>query len=236
MSPAESEPLQYSGRVTDRVADVAGEALVDPTDRRGTDPAVSNRAWEMGAMTAKISISLYELAYGCHLYGATTGFDRALSKARRALHPEPDLLKPEHRDATLEFLRAWGCRHLALADKKPSSDALQSWTRAHAAELPKPGRSVETLSDGELAAVARAYAALAARRAGQHARFGPVAAAKTLFLLQPHTCPPWDNAIREYLSCDDSAAGYQRTWGYAARRIMPSGSAGQSQRTALVSA
>jgi hypothetical protein len=170
-------------------------------------------------MTDKISISLYELAYGCHLYGAMTGFDRALSKVRRALHPEPDLLKPEHRHATLEFLRAWGCQHLALADTELSSDALQSWTRAHAADLPKPGRSVEMLSDGELAAVARAYANLATKKASQHAQFGPVAAAKTLFLLQPYTCPPWDNAIREYLSCDVSAAGYQRYLGEVGRFV-----------------
>ena len=91
-------------------------------------------------MTDKISISLYELAYGRHLYGAMSGFDKALSKARLALQPEPDLLKPEHRHATLEFLRAWGCQHLAKADTELSSDALQSWWGA--CRRPAEARSV----------------------------------------------------------------------------------------------
>lgn len=103
-----------------------------------------------GRYDHKISISLYELAYATHLYGAMTGFDRALSKARQALQPEADLVKPEHRDATLDFLRKWGCQHLALAGGKLSSDALLSWWRTHATDLPKPGQSLETLGDEEL--------------------------------------------------------------------------------------
>src|SRR5437870_1484321 len=111
-------------------------------------------------MIDKIKISLYELAYGCHLYGAMTRFDRALREARRALRPKADLLKPNHRDATLEFLRAWGCR-LATIDHKRSSDALLSWWNEHAADLPTPRQSVEMLGGEELAALGRAYKSLA---------------------------------------------------------------------------
>jgi len=76
---------------------------------------------------------------------------------------------------------------------------------------------LETLDEEELAAVAWAYAALATRTAGQYARFGPVAASKTLFLLRPHACPPWDNAIREHFGCDVSAAGCKRYLGEVGR-------------------
>jgi hypothetical protein len=170
-------------------------------------------------MTDTISVSLYELAYRCHLYGAMTAFDAPLKEARQALEPTPDLMKPEHRVATLHFLRAWGCRHLAVADQAQSSEALRLWALDHEEDLPKPGRSLETLDDEELAAVARAYEALATRTACQHARFGPVAAAKTLFLLRQHACPPWGNAIRGHLGCDASAAGYKRYLGQVGRLV-----------------
>ncbi len=109
---------------------------------------------------------------------------------------------------TGRFLRAWGCLHLAVADHEQSSEARRSWAQDYAGGLPNARRSLETLGEEELAAVARAYATLAAKQAGRHARFGPVAAAKTLFLLRPHTCPPWDNAIRGwvFLSCLSSGS------------------------------
>jgi hypothetical protein len=67
--------------------------------------------------------------------------------------------------------------------------------------------------------MAKGYAALAARTAGEHGLFGAVAAAKTLFLLRPHAFPAWDTAIRKNLSCDVSAAGYKRYLGTIGRVV-----------------
>jgi hypothetical protein len=170
-------------------------------------------------MTDVISVSLYELAYRCHLYGAMTGFDAPLKTARNALRPAPDLMKLEHRTAALHFLRAWGCQHLAVADEDIASEALRSWAQCHASNLPEPGRSLETFDKEELAGMAQSFAALAARTAGAHGLFGAVAAAKTLFLVRPHAFPAWDTAIRKNLGCDVSAAGYERYLGIIGRLV-----------------
>jgi len=55
---------------------------------------------------------LFELVYCCRLYGESTGFDAALATFWDATGRRADLLRDDHRELTLEWLRRWGCRTL----------------------------------------------------------------------------------------------------------------------------
>jgi len=173
----------------------------------------------MSTSSVPAILHLYDLAYYCHVYAGMTDNDRTTEEARRLLQPFPDLLPPDHRDVILDWLRDWGCRHLARSDHHEASMELRAWAHEHLADLHAPERSLDLLSHNELASLAKAYVALASRRASRYATFGAVAAAKILFLLRPSACPPWDTATGKNLGYNGSAAGYLRYLTYVAHQL-----------------
>lgn len=146
-----------------------------------------------------------QVAAALRAFGASAGAETSLIVLRDATHPAIDLSVRAHRDALLRFLRAWGCRHLRRDDTGRSSRALASWWRRFGPTLPPATAPLADLDDAQLAALGRAYAALArspaAFRTGRDGdvsvSFGDTAAAKALFAIRPQAVPPWDEPMRK---------------------------------------
>jgi hypothetical protein len=137
-------------------------------------------------------------------FAASAGPETSLAVLRETTHPAIDLSVRAHREALLRFLRAWGCRHLRRDDTGRSSRALASWWSRFRPTLPPETAPLTDLDDAQLAALGRAYAALARSPAAFRASgrgdvsvsFGDTAAAKALFAIRPQAVPPWDEPIR----------------------------------------
>jgi len=137
-------------------------------------------------------------------FAASAGPETSLAVLRDTTHPAIDLSVRAHREALLRFLRAWGCRHLRRDDTGRSSRALASWWRRFGRTLPPGSASLTDLDNEQLAALGRAYAALARSPAAFRASrdgdvsvsFGDTAAAKALFAIRPQAVPPWDEPMR----------------------------------------
>jgi hypothetical protein len=146
-----------------------------------------------------------QVAASLRAFGEIAGSETSLAVLRDATQPAIDLSVREHREALLRFLRAWGCRHLRRDDTRRSSRALASWWSRFGSTLPPAAAPLTDLDDERLAALGRAYAALArspaAFRAGRDGdvsvSFGDTAAAKALFAIRPQAVPPWDEPMRK---------------------------------------
>ncbi len=145
-----------------------------------------------------------QVAAALRAFAAIAGPETSLAVLRDATRPAIDLSVRAHREALLRFLRAWGCRHLRRDDTGRSSRALASWWSRFGPKLPSETAPLTDLDDAQLAALGRAYAALArspaafrASRGGDvSVSFGDTAAAKALFAIRPLAVPPWDEPMR----------------------------------------
>ena len=148
-----------------------------------------------------------QVAATLRAFAVSAGAETSLAVLRDATQPAIDLSARAHRDALLRFLRAWGCRHLRRDDTGRSSRALASWWRRFGATLPPVTTPLTDLDDARLAALGRAYVALARAPAAFRASrdgdvsvsFGDTAAAKALFAIRPQAVPPWDEPMRRAL-------------------------------------
>jgi hypothetical protein len=153
-------------------------------------------------------------------FGPLAGDDRSSIRLRRVTGGGLDLSVGAHRTALLAWLRAWGCRHLRVADTGRSSRALAGWWRVHRASLPDPARPLVAMADRELELGAAAFDALATAPAAWRSlpdgrasvSFGQTAAAKALFAIRPLAFPPWDEPIRATLGLEDRAGRGYRTY------------------------
>ncbi len=170
---------------------------------------------------------VHELAYCCRLFAEVAGTDAASDRFRAATRGAPDLSRPAHRAALLQWLRSWGCRSLRIEDDRRTSAALRAWWAEWAPGLPEPGRTLDTLDDIALDGAAGAYADLAGRVGPrrQHGerlvdvRFGATAAGKALYALRPQALPPWDRGIRVALGFGEDGAGYRQALVRARREL-----------------
>jgi hypothetical protein len=151
-----------------------------------------------------LTLTLDQVAAALRAFGASAGLETSLADLRDTTEPAIDLSVRAHREALLRFLRAWGCRHLRRDDTGRSSRVLASWWRRFGPTLPPPTATLTDLDDEQLAALGRAYAALARSPAAFRASrdgdvsvsFGDTAAAKALFAIRPQAVPPWDEPMR----------------------------------------
>jgi hypothetical protein len=151
------------------------------------------------------TLSREQVAAALRAFAAIAGPETSLSLLRDTTRPNLDLTVRAHREALLQFLRAWGCRHLRRDDTGRSSRALASWWSRFGPTLPPETVPLTDLDDAQLAAVGRAYVALARSPAAFRASgrgdvpvsFGDTAAAKALFAIRPQAVPPWDEPMRK---------------------------------------
>ncbi len=150
------------------------------------------------------TLSRDQVARTLRAFAAIAGPETSLALLQETTRPAIDLSVRDHREALLRFLRAWGCRHLRRDDTGRSSRALASWWSRFSPTLPPETAPLTDLDDAQLAALGRAYAALARSSAAFRASrggdvpvsFGDTAAAKALFAIRPQAVPPWDEPMR----------------------------------------
>jgi len=140
---------------------------------------------------------------GPHALGAS---DRSYDELLAATAPAIDLARRAHRAALHRWLNAWGCRIRYPLPGEPDrfDRSLAAWWRRRSATLGPVRDPLAELSDGEIDAIADAFADLSAAAVAIDARghdrtMGPTAAAKCLYALRPHSVMPWDLMIAERL-------------------------------------
>src|SRR5215475_6932072 len=137
-------------------------------------------------------------------YGAVTGYDVSFRRLTRSTGDHLDLRSETHRVAVIDWLRAWGCRHLRRTDTDRTAEALKLWWVEWGEALPAQETALTDLTDPGLLVVEQAYDALrAAPAAGRSLKgrdidvvFGDTAAAKVMFAARPNAFLPWDDPIR----------------------------------------
>lgn len=160
---------------------------------------------------------LFDLVYCCRPYAEATEFDASLTRLWEATDGQVELSRPGHRELTIGWLRAWGCRTLRLEDTELTLRVLEDWADRWLDALHAVDSTIDELTDDELDVAARAYGDLAFTPAAHRefrgrlldVNFGPTAAAKTLFAIRPKALLPWDGAIRRALGYDGSPASYR---------------------------
>ena len=110
-------------------------------------------------------VRLYELAYGCRLFGELAGADTASADLNTATKGRVDLGNPAHAKALLVWLNKWGCRQFAIDHHPTAASMLADWGARWIDSLPKPNASLSKLSTRQLATTADAYADLKDRQA-----------------------------------------------------------------------
>ena len=163
-------------------------------DRRGRDALAGLRD---GSPLEDIRATLAAFA-------ALVGDDQRSNELRSATGGRVDLSLPNHRDAVLNWLRQWGCRHLRRADHARSSKAMLAWWKGYRPDIPPSNVTLDRLDAVALSDAGRAHAALAGSLAARRRHgdgevdvvFGSTAAAKAMFALRPLVFPPWDEPIR----------------------------------------
>jgi hypothetical protein len=163
-------------------------------------------------------MNLYELGFGCWVFGVLSGNDSRVTQLRQATGGQVDPHDPRHRKFLFEWLNKWGCRqfskvhHVSIAG--PSLDA---WAERWLATLPADDVTLEAIGPAQIGVIISAYDDLRRQQAGMrtlpdgsisHVMYGPVGAAKTLFALRPNVCPPWDRYTLYALGLDQSGASY----------------------------
>jgi hypothetical protein len=138
-------------------------------------------------------------------YAAVTAYDASLNRLYSVTGGSaPDLSFAAHRVGVIEWLRGWGCRHLRKVDTAKTSDALRAWWAKWGPALPAESVTITRLAPDDLDTIELAYeelrtckaAARSLRNRDVDVQFGPTAAAKTLFVVRPQACLPWDDPIR----------------------------------------
>ena len=160
---------------------------------------------------------LYELAYGCRLFGELAGADTASADLNTATKGRVDLGNPAHARALLVWLNKWGCRQFAIEHHPTAASMLADWGARWLDSLPKPNASLSKLSARQLATTADAYADLKDRQASTRrtpngkiaiVTVGATGAGKALHALRPRVLPPWDDPMRAALSLDGGRDSY----------------------------
>lgn len=164
----------------------------------------------------RVSLSRDDIARDLADYGAVTGHDVSLRRLHRATGGRLDLRVEAHRLATIDWLRAWGGRHLRRIDTSRIAAVLRDWWNAWGGRLPADHATLPELGEAGLIEAGQAYDALRVVRAARRSlgdgevdvAFGPSAAAKVMFALRPKAFLPWDTSIRQAFRWSEASDAY----------------------------
>ena len=132
------------------------------------------------------SLSREDIARYLAHFGTGTGVDSATQRLRSVTGGHLDLRDDGHRVALINWLRAWGCRHLRRADTGRTSEALRGWWAEWGSRLPRDQDTLTGLGEDALMVAGLAYDDLRARPAARRSvkgtdldvAFGDTAAGK----------------------------------------------------------
>jgi len=158
-------------------------------------------------------VTLGKIAVASLLFNSLTPYNASLAKFREATKRRLDLASEVHRNALMDWLNAWGCRHLSKDNHKVASKSIVEWYRSNHATFFSDKMPLWRLRDQEIKAAANAYGSLRDEIGARHSRYGnqlevrigPTAASKILFAIRPKALMPWDDAMRKSFRCDDGS-------------------------------
>jgi hypothetical protein len=164
------------------------------------------------------NVTLGNLAVAGFLFNSLTPYNNSLVNFRLATDDKIDLNIQEHRDALINWLNDWGCRHLSKAYHHIASQSILDWYQTNYASLFSEKMPLWQLEDKEIETVVNAYGSLKDKtgalrvRGGseQEVHIGPTAASKILFAIRPKALMPWDEAMRISFECDGSPESYSK--------------------------
>jgi hypothetical protein len=205
----------YVGRVDTFVRWLQGNYKPVGPNSASAKP-VANRATEGQILLNKLahSLSANQISRILASYAEITAYDASLSNLyAKTGGNTPDLSIAADRTSVIEWLRGWGCRHLRRSDTVKTSKALAAWWAKWAPCLPGKPVTITQLTPNDLDTIALAYEELRTCKAASRSLrdrdvevlFGPTAAAKTLFVVRPNACLPWDDPIRLAFGLNEGA-------------------------------
>jgi len=162
------------------------------------------------------NLTLCDLALSSTMYTSLTPFNTSLRYLKSVTGNSLDLNDTGHRASLVEWLNAWGCRHLSKKQHETTSTAILEWYGQAGARLFQKTKPIWDLDDHDLSGAADAYGSLKDKTAARRYRgaktwdihIGPTAASKILFAIRPEALMPWDEAMRIGFSCDSSPESY----------------------------
>jgi len=163
-------------------------------------------------------VTLGKLAVAGLLFNSLTPYNTSLVNFRSATGDRIDLTIQEHRDALMNWLNDWGCRHLSKDQHQVASQSILDWYQTNCATLFSDKTSLWQLEDQEIETAANAYGSLKDSTGAWRIRggrklevhIGATAASKILFAIRPKALMPWDEAMRTSFKCDGSPTSYSR--------------------------
>ena len=161
-------------------------------------------------------VTLGKIAVAGLLFNSLTPYNTSLVNFRSATGDRMDLAIQEHRDALMNWLNDWGCRHLSKDQHQVASQSILDWYQMNCATLFSDKTPLWRLRDQEIESAANAYGSLKDRIGARRSRYGnklevhigPTAASKILFAIRPKALMPWDEAMRVAFKCDGSLESY----------------------------
>ena len=163
-------------------------------------------------------VTLDKIAVAGLLFNSLTPYNTSLVNFRSATADRIDLAIQEHRDALMNWLNDWGCRHLAKAKHQVASQSILDWYQTNCTTLFSDKTPLWQLENQEIETAANAYGCLKDRIGARRSRYGneskvhigPTAASEVLFAIRPKALMPWDEAMRVAFKCDGSPESYAR--------------------------
>jgi len=163
-------------------------------------------------------VTLGKIAIAGLLFNSLTPYNASLAKFRKATKRRLDFTSEGHRNALMDWLNAWGCRHLSKKNRRVASGSILDWYQSNRAALFSDKTPIWQLKDQQIQIAADSYGSLKDRIGARHSRYGnelqvhigPTAASKILFALRPKALMPWDDAMRKSFDCDGSPESYSK--------------------------
>ena len=161
-------------------------------------------------------VTLGKIAAAGLLFNSLTPYNTSLVNFRSATGDRIDLAIQEHRDALMNWLNDWGCRHLSKDQHQVASKSILDWYQRNCTTLFSDKIPLWQLKDQEIETAANVYGSLKDKTGAWRVRggskmevhIGPTAASKVLFAIRPKTLMPWDEAMRISFDCDGSPESY----------------------------
>ena len=161
-------------------------------------------------------LTLDKIAVAGLLFDSLTPYNTSLARFRKDTGDRLDLEIQRHRGALLNWLNAWGCRHLSKDQHEVASRSILDWYKRDCAGLFSDKAPLWQLADQEIDSASNAYGSLKDRMGARRSRYdnesevhiGPTAASKILFAIRPKALMPWDEAMRISFECDGSPESY----------------------------
>lgn len=148
-------------------------------------------------------MDLSKLGFACFCYGNLTKNDESYLHLLQTTNNSINLGNINHRYALIKWLNKWGCRQFSVNYHELAQNELLAWYNQYSDQIFSQERNIWELREEDFPIIKNLFGSLSNRIASiQHRnnmevskRFGPIGAAKILFVIRPKCFISWDNPI-----------------------------------------